>query len=156
MDSMYILGVYPSALRAGSGLGLGSSKVVVTFNHVGGSFDLFKYHHQGCLNNPIFLNLGFCAACRARFICCHKLWPTSVSYPFSSLNSFQAMLEENVTRKFLSPSLDLFFKFLLFQVAFFIFFSIAVFSPYFLLFGLLLQYVALFQFRELVNVLVSL
>ena len=37
------------------------------------------------------------------------------------------------------------FKILLFQVTFLIFFSTAIFSPYFLQVGLLLQYVALFQ-----------
>ena len=44
-------------------------------------------HHRGCLNNPIFLNLGLCAVCWAHFMCHHELWPTSVSHPFSSLNS---------------------------------------------------------------------
>ena len=34
-------------------------------------------HHRGCLNNP----------CWARFMCHHELWPTSVSHPFSFLNS---------------------------------------------------------------------
>ena len=52
------------SLSSKSVWGWGSfSKVVVTFNHVGGSFNLFKYHHRGCLNNPIFLNFGLCAAC---------------------------------------------------------------------------------------------
>ena len=40
--------------------------------------------------------------------------------------------------------LDLLIKILLFQVALFMIFSIAVLSPYFLVFGLLLQYAALF------------
>ena len=62
------------------------------------------------------------------------------------------MLEENTTRKLIVLSLDLFFKMLLFQVAFFIFFSIAIFSPYFLLVGLLLQYVTIiFKSMELVK-----
>ena len=30
---------------------------------------------------------GLCAACWAHFMCHPKLWPTSVSHPFSSLNS---------------------------------------------------------------------
>ena len=51
----------------------------------------------------------------------------------------------NITRKLLSLSLDLFFKILLFQVTFLLFFSTAIFSPYFPQVGLLLQYVALFQ-----------
>ena len=71
--------------------------------------------------------------------------------PFSI--SLLALLEENTTRKLLSLSLDLFFKILLFQVAFFIFFSIGIFSPYFLVVGLLLQSVVLFQSRELVKYL---
>ena len=61
----------------------------------------------------------------------------------------EALLEENITWKLLLLSLDLFFKILLFQVTFLIFFSTAVFSPYFFLVGLLLQYMALFQSREL-------
>ena len=44
-------------------------------------------HHQGCLNNPIFLNLGLFAACWALFMCHYELWPTLVSHPFSFLNS---------------------------------------------------------------------
>ena len=44
----------------------------------------------GGANNPIFSNLGLCAAHWACFMCWsqnHKLWPTSLSHPFSSLNS---------------------------------------------------------------------
>ena len=48
---------------------------------------LYYGHHRGCLNNPIFSNLGLCAACWAHFMCHHESWPTSVSHPFSSLNS---------------------------------------------------------------------
>ena len=66
--------------------------------------------------------------------------------------ALEALLEENIARKLLLLSLDLFLKILLFQPTFLIFFSIAVFSPYFLLVGLLLQYVALYQSRELVKV----
>ena len=62
------------------------SKVLVTFYHVGGSFNL-PYHHRGCLHDPIFSNLGLCAACGACFICHHELWPTSVGHTFSSLKS---------------------------------------------------------------------
>ena len=69
------------------GGGLGSfSKVVATFIHVGGSFNL-SIPSQGCLNNPIFSNLGLCTACWACCMCHHKLWPTSVSHSFSCLNS---------------------------------------------------------------------
>ena len=51
----------------------------------------------------------------------------------------------------LSLSFDLLFKILLFQTALFVLFSIAIFSLYFLLVRLLLQYVALFQSKELVK-----
>ena len=46
-------------------------------------------------------------------------------------------------QKITTLSLDLFFKTLLIQVAFLMFFSIATFSLYFLLIGLLLQYVTI-------------
>ena len=65
--------------------GSSSSKVVATFNHVGGSFNFYG-HHWGCLDNPIFSNLGLCAPCWAHVMCYHELRPTSVSHPFS-LNS---------------------------------------------------------------------
>ena len=48
---------------------------------------IFLWPPQRCLNNPIFSNLGFCAACWAHFMCRHELWPTSVSHPVFSLNS---------------------------------------------------------------------
>ena len=47
----------------------------------------FYGHHRGCLNNPIFSNLGLCAACWAHFMCHHELWPTSLGHPFYFLNS---------------------------------------------------------------------
>ena len=64
----------------------GFSKVLATFIHVGGSFNFYG-HHWGCLNNPIFSNLGLCVVCWAHFMCHHELWPTSVGHPFSFLNS---------------------------------------------------------------------
>ena len=48
---------------------------------------IFYGRHWRCVNNPIFSDLGWCAACWAHFMCPHELWPTSVSHPFSSLNS---------------------------------------------------------------------
>ena len=44
-----------------------------------------------CLNNPIFSNLGLCAACWAPFMCHHELWPTSVGHPFSFLNGSRGL-----------------------------------------------------------------
>ena len=105
----------------------GFSKVVATFNHVGRSFLLPPL---GCLNNPIFSNLGFCAVCWAHFMCHSELWPTSVEYPFSFLNSSLGLTGGKHTKKVVSLSLDFFFKILLFHVTFLIFFSIAVFSPF--------------------------
>ena len=78
-------------------------------------------------------------------MCHHELWPTSVSQPFSFLNSSLGHAGEKRYQKITIPILDLFYKILLFQVTFLIFFSTAIFSPYFLHVGLLLQYVALFQ-----------
>ena len=67
-----------------SGPGGGGSKVVATFNHVGGSFNLFMATTGDVWIIPSFSNLELCAA---RCMCHHELWPTSVSHPFSSLNS---------------------------------------------------------------------
>ena len=106
---------------------------------------IFLYNHRECVNNPIFSNLRLCAACWTCFMCNNELWPTLVSHPFSSLIALDLLLEEKITKKLLSLSLGLFFKILLFQVAFLIFISIAIFSFYFLLVGLLYQYMALFQ-----------
>ena len=79
-------------------------------------------------------------------MCHHELWPTSVSHPFSFLNSSLGLAGEKHYQKITIPIfIDLFFKILLFQAAFIIFFSTAIISPYFLQVGLLLQYVALFQ-----------
>ena len=40
---------------------MNSLKIVATFYHVGGSFNLLKCHHLGCLNNPIVSNfILFC------------------------------------------------------------------------------------------------
>ena len=78
-------------------------------------------------------------------MCHHELWSTSVSHPFSSLNSSLGFAGGKHYKKITILFLDMFFEILLFQVAFLIFFSMAIFSPYFLLVGLLLQSVALFQ-----------
>ena len=65
--------------------------LVETFICSGGSYIQFKCHHQGCLNNAIFSIWQYVqhpgAACWVYSMCHHKLWPTSVSYPFSYLYS---------------------------------------------------------------------
>ena len=92
-------------------------------------------HHRGCLNNP----------CWARFMCHHELWPTSVSHPFSFLNSSLGLAGGKHYQKITIPIFRLVLQnFLL------IFFSIAIFSPCFLQVGLLLQYGTV-SARELVK-----
>ena len=122
------------------GGGWGLPKVVATFNYVGGSCNLFMATTGGVWIIPSF-----------RIWCCMlstfhvaSRFVASISGPslLFFLIALEALLEEIIARKLLSLSLDLFFKILLFQVTFLIFFSRAVFSPYFLLVGLLLQYVA--------------
>ena len=48
---------------------------------------IYYGRHRGCPNNPIFFNLGLCDTCWAHYMCHHDLWSTSVSQPFSFLNS---------------------------------------------------------------------
>ena len=121
------------------------SWVVATFNHVGGSFDLFMAATGDVWIIPSFRIWGY--VLHVEHISCVITNCGQHQWAIPSLFSIVllALLEKNITRKLLSLSLDLFFKILLFQVAFLIFFSTAIFSPYFLQVGLLLQYVALFQ-----------
>ena len=92
------------------------------------------------------LNLGLCAACWARFMCHHELWPTSVSHPFSSLNSSLGFAGGKHYQKITILIFRLVVQNFAIPGCFpYIFFSMAIFSPYFLLVGLLLQSVALFQ-----------
>ena len=72
-------------------------KVVVTLNHVGGSFNL---NHRDVWIIPSFRMWGYVLHVEARFMCHHELWLISVSHPFSSLSS--ALLDEDITRKLLS------------------------------------------------------
>ena len=72
---------------------------------------IFYGHHRGCLNNPIFSNLGLCASCWAHFVCHQKLWPTSLSHPFSSLNRSLGFTEGNITRNYYPYLLNYFSKF---------------------------------------------
>ena len=64
---------------------------------------IYYGHHRGCLNNPIFSNLGLCAACWAHFTRHHELWPTSVSHPFSTLNSYLGLAEGKHYQKITFP-----------------------------------------------------
>ena len=130
--------------RSGWGLG-GFSKVVATFNHVGGSFNLFLVTTGDVWIIPSFRIWDY--VLHVEHISCvitscgQHQWV--IPSPLSI--ALYALLGENTTRKSLSLSLDLFFKILLFRVTFLIFISIATFSPYLFQVGSLLQYVALFQ-----------
>ena len=105
----------------------GFSEAVATFNHVGGSFNLFMATTGDVWIIP-FSNLAVCAVCSAHFRCHHELWPTSVSHPFSSLSSSLCFAGGKRCQKFTIPI-----------------FRLVLFFPDFLQVGLSLQYVALFQ-----------
>ena len=86
-------------------------------------------------------------------MCRHEnvLWPTPVSHSFSFLKNSLDPARGKHYQKIIIPSLDLFLKISLFQVAFLTFFAIQLFLPTFLGIELLLQYVAPFQASELVK-----
>ena len=128
------------------------SKVVATFNHVGGSFNLFMATTGDVWIIPSFRIWDYVLHVEQVSCVITNCGQHQWVIPFLSI-ALLALLEENAGRKLLSLSLVLFFKILLFQIAFLIFFSITVFSPNFLLVGLLLQSVDLFQSRELVKYL---
>ena len=119
--------------------------MIATFNHVGGSFNLFMATTGDDWIIPSFRIWDYML--HVEHISCvimncgQHQWVIPSPLPIA----LKVLLEENTTRTILSLSLDLFFKILLFQVAFLIFYSIAIFSSYFLQVGLLLQSVALFQ-----------
>ena len=111
---------------------------------------IFYGHHQGYLNNPIFSNLGLCAACWAYFMCHHKLWPTSVSHPFS-LNSSSGLTGGKYYKKITIAIFRLILQNFFFFRLLFLYPFQWLYYPYFLLVELLLQYVTLFQSRELIK-----
>ena len=78
-------------------------------------------------------------------MCSHELWPTSVNHPFFYLNSLLGIAGGKLPENCYPYLKTWFFKILPFQVAFLILFSVVIFSHYFLLVGLLVQYVALIQ-----------
>ena len=142
-NTAYVWPIITHELPVGGGGGF--SKVVATFSRVDGSFNLFLATTGDVWIIPSFRIWYY--GLHAEHVSCvitncgQHQWV--IPSPLSI--SLWALLEENTTRKLLSLSLDLFFKILLFQVTFLIFFSIAILSPYFLQVGLLLQCTALFQ-----------
>ena len=104
---------------------------------VSGSFYLFMAT-PGCLNNPIFSNLGYVLHVEQISCVITNCGQHQWAIPFLFPIVLEALLEEYITRKLLSLFLDLFFKMLLFQDTFLIFFSIAILSSSYLQVGLLL------------------
>ena len=127
------------------------SKVVATFNHVGGSFNLFMATTGDVCIIPSFRIRGYVLYVEHSSCVITNCGQHQWAIPSLFSITLEALLEENITKKLLSLSSDFFLKILLFQVTFLIFFSIAVFS---LLSSscFLLLYVALFQSRWLVMV----
>ena len=75
------------------------------------------------------------------YVIMHELWPTSVSHPFSSLITSLGLTKGKYNQKITIPIFRLIHQNVDFQVAFLLlFFSVAIFSPYFPLVVLLLQY----------------
>ena len=112
------------------GGGGGFSKLVAAFNHVGKSLNLFMATTGGVW---IILSFGIWGyVLYVEQISCVITNCDQHQWAIPSLFSIalEALREENIIRKLLSLSWDLFFKILLFQVTFLIFFSIAIFSPY--------------------------
>ena len=131
-----------------------TSKVVLTFNYLARSFNLFNYHYAGCVNNHIYFRIwGYvlhvehvsCAITN----CGKHQWvpPSSLS---SIVNNSLGLAGGKHYQKINIPVIRFVLKKLICLVAFLIhvFFSIAIYSPYFLLVVLFLQHVALFQSRD--------
>ena len=114
----------------------GFSKVVATFIHVGRSFNNFMALTGWCLYNPIFSNLGLCAACWAHFMCRHELWSTSVSHLYSSLNTSLGLAAGKYHQKITIIILKLVPQHFALPGCFPYFLAIVIFSPRIFLVGL--------------------
>ena len=82
------------------------SWVVATFNHVGGSFNLSMAATGDVWIIPSFRIWGYMLHVEhitAHFMCHHELWPTSVSHPFSFLNSSLGLAGEKHYQKITLP-----------------------------------------------------
>ena len=124
--------------------------ILLLFRGWGGDFFLRRWSLWTVWAGPLILITGDVWIIPSFRMCGYVLHVEHVSWVITNCGQYQwvtpsplsvalwALLNEDITIKLLSPSLDMFFKILLFQVAFLIFFPIAIFSPYFLLVGLLL------------------
>ena len=110
-----------SPFRRWVGVG-GFSKVVATFNHVGESSFIFLWPPRSHL-----FEFGFMCCMLSTFHVSSRI-VANISGPSLLFSiTLEALLEENITRKLLTLSLDLFFKMLLFQVTFRILFLLLSF-----------------------------
>ena len=112
---------------------------------MGRPFNLCRCHQQGCLNHPIFSNLGLYAACCAHFMCHSKFWPASVKHLFSFLNSVLGLSRGKHYHTINITTFTFALQYFALSGCFLYILCYPIISPYFLLVGLLLQYVALFQ-----------
>ena len=78
------------------------SWVVPTFNHVGGSFNLSMAATGDVWIIPSFRIWGYVLHVE-HISCHHELWPTSVSHPFSFLNSSLGFAGEKHFQKIIIP-----------------------------------------------------
>ena len=103
-----------------------------TWVGVGVFFNLCKCHHHGCLNNPIFSNLGLCAACWAHLMCHHELWPTPVRRHFSFLNRSLCLTGGKYYQKIAIPIVRHVLQIVAIPCCFPHMLCYAIISPYFL------------------------
>ena len=101
---------------------------------------------------PSFSNFGLCAACWSHFMHHTEPWPTWVSHPFSFLrSSFRLARWKHHHIIITSPILKLVLHDFAFPGPFPYIMCYLIIYPYFILVGLLLQYLALFQSKELIK-----
>ena len=66
---------------------------------------IFLWLPPGMSEKSHLFEFGLCAACWACFMCHHELWPTSVSHPFSFLNSSLGLAGGKHYQKIIIPIL---------------------------------------------------
>ena len=128
-----------------------NAKVVATVNHVGVSFNLFTATIGDVWIIPSFRIRSYVLHVERTFHVSSRI-VTNISESFSSPNGSFGLAGWKHYQKITIPIFRLVLKKSLFKVAFLVFFSIAIFSPYFLLVSLLLQYVALYHSRAKLSI----
>ena len=132
----------------------------LSFHHVGGSINLFMASTGDVWIIPFHLFEFGVMCCMVSVFHVSSRIVTDISVSSQILANIsgssllllvlQALLEKNITINLLSLSLD-FFKILLFQVAFLLFFPIAIFSPILSSGWFVLAVCGFISVRELVN-----